>query len=99
MAGGGRARTDHAHDLLDELALVEEAVALLGVLGEDGVVGALGAEVGGVVLLVLLARVVGAVARLLGLLDGEAEVGLTVEPGTEGGLAETEKGVNICPRR
>ena len=86
FSGGKGARTDHAHDLLNELALVEQAVALLGVLGEDGVVGALGAEVGGVVLLVLLARVVGAVGGLLGLFDGETEVGLTVEPGGEGGL-------------
>ncbi len=74
------ARTNHNHDLLDELALVEQAAALVGVLGEDGVEGLLGVEVGGVVLFVLLARVVGAVVRLLGLLHREAIAGLTVEP-------------------
>ncbi len=79
-------RTDHDHDLLDKLALVEQAAALVGVLREDGVVGLLGVEVGGVELLVLLARVVGAIVGLLGLLDGQTIAGLTVEPGSESSL-------------
>ena len=79
-------RTDHLHDLDDEGALVEQAFLFGGVLAVDGVERLLRLLQGGAVLLVLAAGVVGAVLRLLDLLDGEAVVGLAVEPGAQGGL-------------
>jgi hypothetical protein len=62
--------TDHAHDLLDQLALIEQAVALLGVLLEDLVEGAFGGLVCRAVLLVLLTGIFGAILCFLGLLHG-----------------------------
>ena len=86
-----RIRTDHLHDLDDEGALVEQALLLGGVLAVDGVERLLRLLQRGVVLLVLVSRVVGAVLRLLDLLDGEAVVGLTVEPGPQGVLRRKHK--------
>jgi hypothetical protein len=125
------ARTDEAHDLLDEVLLVDEALALGVVLGAEDLRGLGGVVECGVVLFVLLLRVLGAlvgvlrarqgvrgpgahtaracffgipqqrtersrrtVARFfrladLGLLDGEAVVGLAVEPGLERILRRT----------
>jgi hypothetical protein len=75
--------TDHPHDLLDQLALIKQAVTLLGVLLEDLVEGAFGGLVRRAILLVLLAGICGAILCFLGLLHGQTEGGLTVEPRCE----------------
>ncbi len=59
------ARTDEAHDLLDEVLLVDEALALGVVLGAEVLRGLGGVVEGGVVLFVLLLRVLGALVGVL----------------------------------
>ena len=92
---GDAERTDHDHDLLDELALVEQAAALVGILREDAVEGLLGVKVGSVVLFKLLARVIGAVGRLLGLLYREPIAGLAVKPSSKSSLKSQSLRSNI----
>ncbi len=58
-------RTDEAHDLLDEVLLVDEALALGVVLVAKVLRGLGGVVIGGVVLLVLLLRVLGALLGIL----------------------------------
>ena len=78
--------TDHDHDLLDEVPLVDQAVALVGVLVVDGVERLLRVEVRSVVFLILLPSIICTVGRLLGFLDGQPVAGLTVQPGAESSL-------------
>ncbi len=74
-------RTDEAHDLLDEVLLVDEALALGVVLGAEDLRGLGGVVECGVVLFVLLLRVLGAL------------VGVLRAPGGEGGRGTHSTGM------
>mmetsp|Transcript_59686 Transcript_59686/g.96669 ORF Transcript_59686/g.96669 Transcript_59686/m.96669 type:complete len:231 (+) Transcript_59686:1406-2098(+) len=72
--------TDVAHDLLDELALIKQVLALLGMAGKGSRKISFGGAVRGLPLLILVAGEFRAVFGLFGLFHGKTILGLAVEP-------------------
>ena len=77
---GHAVRTDHAHDVLDEVELGQQPRELGGVLLGGLVAGLGGGGVGGVVLLVLLLGVGGALLGLVLAAHRQPVLGLAVQP-------------------